>query len=233
MENEDIIPSIIVAAVAAAGPKGSNDAQWKAKINDAIPQIAAMLNDRTRQWHIAEEVLGAAVFVAAYVDHTVEESSKRCVVRIDSGKPSKNYPDGIEPIRTHRTDNAQGKAMKERLDKLTKGDEIVVWKAIEASDDGNEKYRVLVNFETRPKRKDTQDRTPTGTVKDVSPPGESEPSRPPQNNDGFEAQTFNDLDSRTKAKAARKLREAGIAFPTPAEADINKFHSIIDAAVGE
>ena len=108
-----------------------------------------------------------------------------------------------------------------------------MWKAIEASDDGNEKYRVLVNFETRPKRTDNQQRNPNGTVKDVSPPGEAEPSRPPQNDDGFEAQTFNDLDSRTKAKAARALREAGIAFPRPAEADINKVHSIIDAVVGE
>ena len=59
MENEEIIPSIIVAAVAAAGPKGSNEAQWKAKINDVIPHISAMLNDGTRQWRIAEEVLEA------------------------------------------------------------------------------------------------------------------------------------------------------------------------------
>lgn len=152
LKHDEVIPSIIAAAVAAAGPKGSNEGQWKAKVNDAIPHIASMIHDGSRQWNIAAEVLNAAVFVATYVDHKVEESSTRVLVHIDTGKATKNYPDGIEPIRTHRTDNAQGRSMKERLDKLSAGDEMVVWKSIEASDDGNEKYRVLVHFETRPKR---------------------------------------------------------------------------------
>lgn len=157
MENNDIIPSIIAAAVAAAGPKGSNEGQWKAKLNEAIPHIAAMINDGSRQWRIAEEVLSASVFVGTYVDHEVEESSTRCIVHIDTGKATKNYPDGIEPIRTHRTDNGQGRSMKARLDHLEKGDELVVWKALEAMGDGADaqKVRVLVHFETRPKRKDS------------------------------------------------------------------------------
>ena len=226
MENQDIIPSIIVAAVAAAGPKGSNDAAWKAKINDAIPHIAAMAHEGTRQWRIAEQVLGAAVFVAEYVDHHVEDTSKRCLVHIDTGKPTKNYPDGIEPIRTHRTDNAQGKAMKARLDSLTKGDEIVVWKALEQNDSGDEKYRVLVHFETRPKRHDTQQRNPNGSVADTPPPSRSAPA-----DESAEARTFNELDSRTKARVARALREAGISFPVPDEADHSRFYSIIDEEV--
>jgi len=155
MENNEIIPSIIAAAVAAAGPKGDNEGRWKAKLNDAIPHIAAMIHDGSRQWRIAEEVLTASVFVATYVDHEVEESSTRCIVHIDTGKSTKNYPDGIEPIRTHRTDNGQGRSMKHRLDQLEKGDEIVVWKALEAMGDGADaqKVRVLVHFETRPKWK--------------------------------------------------------------------------------
>jgi hypothetical protein len=159
--NRDLIPTIVAAAIAAAGPRGSNEAAWKAKINDAIPHIASMMNPPradgsggSRQWRIAEEVMTAAVFTATYVDHHVEESSTRALVRIDTGRPTKNYPDGIEPIRTHRTDNAQGRAMKARLDQLHPGDEMVIWKSIEASDDGTEKYRVLVHFETRPKRQE-------------------------------------------------------------------------------
>jgi hypothetical protein len=162
MESDEIIPAIIAAAVAAAGPKGANDGAWKAKVNEAIPHIASMVNPASRQWHIAEEVLGASVFVGTYVDHHVEESSTRCVVHIDTGKATKNYPDGIEPIRTHRTDNAQGRSMKERLDRLSAGDELVVWKALESMGDGADanKVRVLVHFETRPKRKDSPGRSP-------------------------------------------------------------------------
>jgi len=171
-EHEEVIPLILSAAIAAAGPRGTNEAAWKAKLNDAIPPIAAMMNDRSRQWHIAAEVLDAAVFVATYVDHKVEESSTRCVVHIDTGKPTKNYPDGIEPIRTHRTDGAQGRAMKERLDRLSPGDELIVWKALESNDDGTEKYRVLVNFETRPKRTNSPDR---GTAVAAVPVGDGRP----------------------------------------------------------
>lgn len=157
-EPNELIPMILAAAVASAGPRGTNEGQWMAKVNDAIPPIAAMMHDGSRQWGIASEVLGAAVFVGTYVDHHVEESSTRVVVRIDTGKATKNYPDGIEPIRTHRTDNAQGRSMKERLDRLTAGDEIVVWKALESMGDGADanKVRVLVHFSQRPKR------TPSG-----------------------------------------------------------------------
>lgn len=178
LKHDEIIPSIIAAAIAAAGPKGSNEAAWKAKINEAIPHIAAMLHDGTRQWRIAEEVLSASVFVGTYVNHEYEESSTRLIVHIDTGKPTKNYPDGIEPIRTHRTDNTQGRAMKDRLQHLKAGDEIVVWKALEAMGDGADaqKVRVLVHFETRPKRKDSPGRA-AGTA---APAGDGRPveSRP-------------------------------------------------------
>ena len=175
--NEEIIPLILSAAIASAGPKGNNEGQWLGKVNDAIPSIAAMMNEGSRQWHIATEVLGAAVFVATYVGHEIEESSTRALVRIDTGKATKNYPDGIEPIRTHRTDGAQGRHMKERLDRLEPGDEIVVWKALEANDDGTEKYRVLVHFQTRPKRTDSPSR---GTAAPAAAPGrdDGEPVEP-------------------------------------------------------
>lgn len=171
-EQTELIPMILAAAVASAGPRGTNEGQWMAKVNDAIPPVAAMMHDASRQWHIAAEVLGAAVFVGTYVDHHVEESSTRVIVRLNTGKPTKNYPDGIEPIRTHRTDGAQGRSMKERLDRLTAGDEIVVWKALEANDDGTEKYRVLVHFAVRPKRTNSPDR---GTAVAAAPVGDGRP----------------------------------------------------------
>jgi hypothetical protein len=176
--NNELVPLILSAAIASAGPKGSNEGQWMGKVNQAIPGIAAMMNDRSRQWAIATEVLEAAVFVATYVSHEVEQSSTRCLVHIDIGKPTKNYPDGVEPIRTHRTDGAQGRHMKERLDQLEAGDEIVVWKALEANDDGTEKYRVLVHFTTRPKRTDRPAGPPASPVREqqAGPPPAAAPT---------------------------------------------------------
>jgi hypothetical protein len=181
-EPTELIPSIIAAAIAAAGPKGSNDGAWKAKINEAIPHVASMLGEHSRQWRIAAEVLGASVFTATYVDHAVEESSTRVLVHLDTGKPTKNYPDGIEPIRTHRTDNAQGRSMKERLDRLSAGDEVVVWKALESMGDGADanKVRVLVHFETRPKRdRPAGGATPGGTERPAGDDVALSPSSPP------------------------------------------------------
>lgn len=180
-KNHDMIPAILSAAIAAAGPKGSNDAAWKAKINQAIPDIAVMMNDRSHQWRTAAAVLDAAVFVATYVSHAVEQSSTRVVVQIDSGRPSKNYPDGIEPIRTHRTDTAAGKHMLARLEHLNAGDEIVIWKSIESSEDGTEKYRTLVHFEPAFKRTNSPSRPATAHQGDGQP---VESSAPPAEDSG-------------------------------------------------
>lgn len=235
MENQDIIPSIVVAAVAAAGPKGSNDAAWKAKINDAIPHIAAMIHDGTRQWRIAEEVLDASVFVATYIDHEIEESSTRAVVHIDTGKPTKNYPDGIEPIRTHRTDNAQGRSMKARLDKLERGDEIVVWKALEAMGDGADaqKVRVLVHFETRPKRQERSQResVPAGEQRGTDRAEERrapEPARQPVDESNPVTDRFNKLPSKVKVEVVKRLRAEDISFPDPGPEDVDRFIIIIN-----
>ena len=233
METEEIIPSIIAAAVAAAGPKGSNEGQWKAKINDAIPHIASMIHDGSRQWKIAEEVLGASVFVAAYVDHAVEESSTRVVVHIDTGKSTKNYPDGIEPIRSHRTDNAQGRSMKERLDKLSKGDDIVVWKALEAMGDGADanKVRVLVHFETRPKRTNSPGRgeavgtaAPAGAGRPVE--SSSIPAAAGSGSSNPVTDRFEGLSGKVKVAVVKRLRAEGISFPDPGD-DVDQFILII------
>lgn len=146
----DVVRDVLIAAMAAAGPKGNNEAAWKGKINEAIPHVVSMLNPSSRQWRIAEEVMGAQVFTAVYRGYHVEESSTRCVVTLET-TPSKRYPDGLEPIRSHRTDNAQGKSMKARLDHLEDGDTLLVWKAMEAAGEDT-KVRVLVHFERLPHR---------------------------------------------------------------------------------
>lgn len=223
-EHDDLIPLILSAAIASAGPRG-NEGQWMSKINDAIPPIAAMMHDGSRQWGIAAQVLGAAVFVGTYVDHHVEESSTRVLVHIDTGKPTKNYPDGIEPIRTHRTDGAQGRSMKERLDHLTAGDEIVVWKALEANDDGTEKYRVLVHFTVRPKR---QDRPAQPAAPGPAPAAVGSDRTAGATSDNPVVERFQSLPGPIKVRVVKRLRDEGITFPDPGDDNVDRFIMIIN-----
>jgi len=226
---EDNIPMIIAAAVAAAGPRGSNDAAWKAKINEAIPHIASMISEGSRQTKIAQEVLGASVFIAEYVRHEVESSSTRCVLWLNSGRPSRNYPDGIEPIRSHRTDNAQGRAMKERLDQLKPGDEIVVWKALEEA--GENKVRVLVHFETRPKREVSVSGSPSLTDTGRSPSegfllSDSDGER--KSDVAPVIERFEALPTKMKIAVAKRARAVGINVAEPEGDTAEKLAKIID-----
>ena len=237
----EVIPQILAGALAAAGPMGTNEAAWKAKLGEAIPHIASMFNSGSRQWKITEQVLEAAVFVVTYVSHEVETNSTRALVQLDSGRPSKNYPDGIEPIRTHRTDTAAGKAMLARLEKLEPGQEIIVWKAMESMGDGVDanKVRVLVHMETRPVFKD---RAAQVSRIPEPPRRESEgavhgsaPSTPPADDVAgldFAHEQFDGLNGKGKAACVRIFREQGIKFPLPEAAQVNAFLKVIGEVTG-
>ncbi len=148
-DRDNLIQSILIGAIAAAGV-GADHVAWKARVNAAIPHVTALISEGGRSWKIVEEVLDASVFEATYLGHELEESSQRIVVQIDTGKKSDNYPDGIEPIRTHRIDNPQGKTMQARLEGLQPGQSMFVWKAIEpVAGSSTKKARVLVHFEKR------------------------------------------------------------------------------------
>jgi hypothetical protein len=231
--SNDEIPAIIAAAIAAAGPKGTNEAQWKAKVNDAIPYVVSMLGEGSRQWRLAAEMLEAQIFTGLYVGHTVEESSTRCVVQIDTERPSKKYPDGIEPIRSHRTDNPQGKAMQARLERLEPGQRIVVWKSMEttAADD-TMKVRVLAHFEVLPQRRGDSTPAPRDSAPSVetvapgrggsTPPGGNIDERLIVLTDRFEA-----LSGPAKVRAVRRLRDEGLEFPTPTLEQAERFAAIL------
>jgi hypothetical protein len=174
LKPDEVIPSIIAAAIAAAGPMGNNEGAWKAKINRAIPFITSMINDGSRQWKTAAEVLDAQVFTGSYVRHEIEESSTRTILYVDVGRPSDNYPDGIENISCQRTDNAAGKDQLARIERLEPGDELALWRVMEPIAGTNKSRRTLVHFETRPKR--TQ--SPAGAPP-VAPPAREQESGPP------------------------------------------------------
>lgn len=234
MNHDELIPLVLASAAAAAGPN-PNAAGWRNKVMELIPPIAAMMNDSAREWQAAASVLDAGVFPATYLGYELEESSTRCLVKLDSGKPTKNYPDGIEPIRSHRTDGPMGRSMRERLDKLTKGDRILVWKALEPTKDG-EKVRVLAHLAFLGHGETSERAAPSGDVTPRAVPDEppvDSPSDSPHSDDvQLAIKTFDELAPRVKAQAAKALREAGLQFPTPADNETERWFSIIDEVVG-
>jgi hypothetical protein len=231
---EDLIPLVIAAAHAAAG-KGAKNSD----VVELIPSIAASMSEGSREWKAAAEVLGAAMFTATFVGFEVEDSSKRCLVQLNTGRPSKNYPDGIEPIRSHRTDNPQGRAMQRKLAALKPGDRVLIWKAMDEIADG-QKARLLAHIqwighaeESKPLQRQPDT---SGQGGDVEVVGDRKPesSRPPANlgtldDDGVEyaAEQFNDLGPKDKAACVKLFRERGISFPVPTSEDVNKFLAVI------
>ena len=222
MSEIDHASLVIMAAIAAAGDSKGNEAAWKGRINQAIPHVAAMMGEKSRQRRIAEEVLDAQVFVATYRGYEVEASSTRCVVQLQT-QPSQRRPDGIEPIRSHRTDNAQGKHMMERLNDLKDGDDILVWKAMESTS-ADTKVRILVHFEKLPSRSQQEASPQAVASRKVDAPVEENRAA---GGVGAPAARFNDLPAKIKAKVAQELREAGIKFPEPDARDVGLFNKII------
>lgn len=153
---------VVAAAISAAGPMGSNPVAWQAKISALIPQCAAMLEMQSRQAHQAKQVLEAAVFTAVYLSHEREESSTRAIVTL-----AKNAEGETETIRTNRTDRADGRALVEQLNRLTSGQEIRVWKAIEEmSGRQDRKVRVLVHFQPLTRNAAQASDTPSPPVRE-------------------------------------------------------------------
>jgi hypothetical protein len=252
--SDEELRQIIVGAIAAAPPlAGVQPGVWIGKVNEAIPFVAAMMGDGSRQFRTAKEVATADVFVAVYRSHSVEQSSTRVVVEF-IGERSDSKP---ETIRTHRTDTAAGRAMQARLDKLAAGDRLVFYKAFEEITGGanaGRKARTLVHFETLPARSaDTQQAATPGTPipgrapaaqpppapPDVAGGGDPDfgpaPDTPPPRGPGADdidndlAATFNALTAKVKVNVVRRLRESEIDFPTPQQDKIDAFLAIIRA----
>lgn len=153
---DDELRQILIGAIAAGPPlTGIQPGVWVAKVNEAIPFVASMMSAGSWQMGIARQVATAEVFVALYRGYTIEPSSTRAVVEFISERTNSEP----ETIRTHRTDGSAGKAIQARLDKLTPGDRIVLYKAFEEIKSGPQagrKARTLVHFETAaPRSTDT------------------------------------------------------------------------------
>lgn len=164
LSREEAAHAVVLAAVNAAGPVGSNQAAWRARIrDDLVPMIAAMVRPGSPLLQRAEHVMDAAVFGGELVGMELESSSTRVIVKFRSETTSKTDADGdgTETIRTYRTDSAQGKAQYRRLQEAGIGAKLLIYKFMEDTGNAGREVRVLAHFEV----------LSTGTRSESPPPG--------------------------------------------------------------
>jgi hypothetical protein len=221
---------IVAAAIAAAGNMNSSVA-WQHRVNSLIAPVGAMFGERSRQMQRALGMLNATVFTAQLAGFKIEESSTRLIV--DLVHPvDKDHPDGLQHIRTERTDTAPGKAMAEKIGHAKSGDTLLCWKVLEEIASGPNAGRnasVLYHIEVLPDRKDSTPRAEGGgpvvrSAPEEQPGGTASsgaPSTKVATINEFEA--FNTatehLDGRTKAAFVASLREQELWPPSSATID--------------
>lgn len=153
---------IILAALTTTGPRTfvedvnddgeyaerlENDGEWNERFMDNVKIAYSLLDENSAASRLLDNLDNATKFVANIVGGRLEKTSKRIVVELES-KPSKSNPDGIEKIRTERTDTPAGQAMKNKLKSLV-GHRVLVYKHLEQNtrDGQTEKYRTLIHVE--------------------------------------------------------------------------------------
>lgn len=214
----------VAAGFAYAGPMGSNEAAWRAKLNEGVLRATAAMTGRVA--NMAQEMLEAQIFSGEYGGYTDDpakpgkQPSTRLIVKIRSegGREKSKDADGFEPIRTDRTDGALGRTMKRRLDALPIGSKILVWKVMEAmagAEDG-EKARVLRHFEFLAPPAD-QSSTPPASQASSRPPsapparGAAPPADDVETTDvGPIVARLNSLPGPKQANYAKRCRSEGI-----------------------
>lgn len=229
----------VSAAFAFAGPMkgGSDEALWRTRLQDGVLRASAAMNGRLAQ--IAQDVLDCDVFKAVYRSYVLEETSMRLIVTLESETANKadQDADGLETIRTERTDNALGRAMQRRLDALPEGSTILAFKLIEHMEGRGtkDKVRILKHFEVLnvPSKDSTSSgnpppapsRAPAGNATPAGATATEGPSTSvAENADPFDKVSIGSrmaaLPGPKAAMVARRARAAGVAnFIQPANDD--------------
>lgn len=182
-DKEDLARSIVLAAIAAAGPGSGAPTSWRHRVDDMIPQVAAMLGESSWQMRGAMEMLDAAVIVT-HVHHVeFEESSQRWVIWFANEDGSPQMSNGRKPepekIRSDRVDGP-GKRLAGTIERLQAGDRIVIWKVMQRSNkEGDDtKFRVARHLEVT-KRSDSDQPAPSQRASAPRRQEEEEPPPPP------------------------------------------------------
>lgn len=130
--------SIILAAVASAGPVGGDEAEWNARVQDQVVNIAVMLSDTSPVSQALENFAATGKpFPATIIGGRVEKTSTRLIVKL------RNKDGEVESIRTDRTDTPTGLAMGNKVRSLV-DHRVLVWKQIEMFGSGSTQQKVRI-----------------------------------------------------------------------------------------
>lgn len=212
----------VVAGFAYAGPinRFANEGEWRQKMNQGAVVAAAAMNGKAAR--LAQEVLDADVIKGDYRGYTLEESSTRLIVEIYTGTTSRfaKRDDGVDELRTDRTDTQMGKAMQRRLDGLPVGATILAFKYNEQMSGQETKVRIIKHFEVLNINKDSASSSAPASAPapEVGPPSNPpEPAGAPPaqvapagKNDGDLVIRIAALSGPVAAKLARAARAEGI-----------------------
>lgn len=138
---------IILAAANAAGPVGDDEAAWTERVNEYAAKMVVLMGPHSPVSKTIAAMEASAVFTGVIKGIVKEKSSQRALITIYT-RPSENYPDGMESIRTERLDNpsAGGRALARRVHSLV-GHRVLVWVEKETIRGGTKKVRVLRHIE--------------------------------------------------------------------------------------
>jgi hypothetical protein len=124
--------TLIAAAAQFVAAKGDSR-PFNEQVREKSMELAALASGGSDLGHQIDRLLDAKVFYATILGVEREERSTRGLVTMKT-RPSKFHPDGIEKVRTDRTDNASGLAMAKKVQSL-KGHRVRVWVAMEPAGD--------------------------------------------------------------------------------------------------
>lgn len=147
MSDEISLEARLAVSAGFAYAAGTSGKKWAAKMDEGVRLAASAMNGKYAR--LAQSILDAAVFKGEYRGYRLEESSTRLIVEIYTGTVSERSKrkDGVDEIRTDRTDSFTGQLMKERLDALEVGTPILAFKVMEPMKDSSDKVRILGHFE--------------------------------------------------------------------------------------
>jgi hypothetical protein len=105
--------AMVLAAIGMTGPldpKGSAYPEWNARLRQNFIRVRMLMEDDSELVDDLETLDRCRTFEAVVVKVEREESTTRGLVTLKSA-PSKFHKDGLETVRTDRTDNPSGKRM--------------------------------------------------------------------------------------------------------------------------
>lgn len=222
MNDEISLEARLAVSAGFAYAAGKSGAAWAAAMDEGVRLAASAMNGRYAR--LAQSVLDSSVFKGEYRGYTLEESSTRLIVEIFTGETNERSKrtDGIEEIRTDRTDTYAGKLMQKRLDALPEGATILAFKSLQQMSGSSDKVRILAHFEilaTGTAPSSAPEALPPPLTRQAAAPKPAEETSPPTSAGGDDNDPFNkvsagaliaSLPALKAAKLAKLLRADGV-----------------------